>query len=67
MTLYNVVIPIGGHLDIQVEAESEREAIDKAMDEADLNFLTSWDILDPVSQGNVLNFPSPWNIEVTED
>lgn len=67
MKTWTVTIPVGGHAVLSVEAETEQEAIDKAVDSVQLSDLESWDILNPVSRGNVLSFPSPWEIEAEED
>lgn len=67
MTTYNVTIPIGGHAYLVIEAESEDEAISKAMDEVTLAHVDNWEALTRVNKGNVCYFPSPWEAEASED
>lgn len=66
MPTFGVTMPIGGHAYVEVEAETEEQAKELAMDQVSLTDIDGWEILDPVSQGNVLSFPSPWEIEVAE-
>lgn len=63
MKTYAVTIPIAGHLHIEVEANSEEEAIEKGMDEADLSHIEEWTALQRFNQGNVCYCPSPWEAE----
>ncbi len=69
MAVYEVLIPMAGHLVIAVEANSEEEAKDKAYDQATIEHLENWEALECFNQGNVCYCPSPWEVEVikTED
>lgn len=75
---YNVVIPIAGHIVVEVTAGSKEEAIRQAfetnavcdgitirIDEPVLEF--TWDMLTKFNSGNVCHCPSPWQIEVEEN
>lgn len=68
MPKYNVIVPIAGHIYVQVEASSEEEAIQKGMDEA----LTSQDIQYEIMEGgfvkgDVCYCPKPWKPMAEED
>lgn len=67
MKTYNVTLPIGGHAFLTVEANSEEEAIDAAMNEVTLQHLEDWEVLTQVNRGNVCYFPSPWQAEAIEE
>lgn len=60
---YSVVLPIAGHLAIEVEADSKEGAIQKAMDIATLTDIEGWEYYEH-SEGNVNSFPSPLYPEV---
>ena len=62
MKTYNVVLPIAGHIYVQVEANSEKEAIAAAFDSPDLvaENIESWEVLQKFNSGNVCHCPSPW-------
>jgi hypothetical protein len=60
MAIYNVVIPIAGHAHKAVEADSEDEAIEKAMGEVTIDDIEEWEALRRFNQGNVCYCPSPW-------
>lgn len=66
MALFDVVIPIAGHVYLQVEADTEEEAIDKAFNEATIEDVEDWECLEQFNQGNVCYCPSPWEVEVRE-
>ena len=66
---YDVIIPIGGHITITVEAEDKDQAITAALEKrlspeeiAD----AEWEMLDKVNNGNVCHFPLPWEVEAIE-
>jgi hypothetical protein len=42
MKTYRVVLPITGHLNVEVEAESKEEAIDNALNEYSVNADVAW-------------------------
>jgi hypothetical protein len=64
MKKYNVTIPIAGHAYVEVEAENEEDAKEKAMDKTTTDI--EWEYLDQFNKGNVCYCPSPWEIEVEE-
>ncbi len=54
MALYEVIMPIAGHVLVEVEAESEADAIDKAFEaEITTNEIEEWDVYRHLQQGNV--------------
>ena len=63
MAEYNVTIPIAGHIYKTVEADSEAEAIDKAMESVSIDDLGDWEPLIQFNRGNVCYCPSPWEAE----
>ena len=63
MDTYSVIIPIAGHAVLTVEASSEKEAIEKGMEEAKLTHVEDWECLKQFNQGNVCYCPSPWEAE----
>lgn len=65
MKTYNVTIPIAGHAVVQVEANSEEEAIQLAMesDQLALKSIEYWEPLERFNEGNVCYCPQPWEAE----
>lgn len=64
MPTYTVIIPMAGHLIVEVEAKDEAEAKEKALDEASIEHLEGWEALEQFTEGNVCYCPSPWEVEV---
>lgn len=62
MAKYSVLIPIAGHICIEVDAESEQAAIDAAFESDDLTLdnVEQWEALTEFNSGNVCHCPSPW-------
>jgi len=65
--IYSVKIPIAGHAFLEVEADSEEEAIDKAIDAATIDDVDEWEALKQFNVGNVCFCPSPWEAEATNE
>lgn len=63
---YHVTVPIGAHAFLTVVADSEEDAVDRAMEEVTLEHVEDWDVMREVNRGNVCYFPSPWEIVVEE-
>jgi len=63
---FNVTIPIAGHAFVEVEAEDEKAAIAKAMDEVSREHLEEWTPLDRFNSGNVCYCPHPWEVTAEE-
>lgn len=63
MSTYRVTVPIAGHHTVMVEAETEEEAIEKAMDTDMSDGDFEWEALEQFHQGNVCYCPSPWEAE----
>ena len=66
MPVYSVVIPMAGHLVVEVQAKDEEEAKEKAFGEATLDHLEEWEALTQFNKGNVCYCPSPWEVEVIQ-
>jgi hypothetical protein len=65
MKEYCVQVPICGYAVVMIEAENEKEAIEKAIENVDLSDMESWDALEHVVEGNCFNGPLN-DIEVEE-
>lgn len=59
-----VVVPIAGHAYIEVDADTEEEALEKAIDGVTSDHFESWEALEQFNQGNVCYCPRPWQAEV---
>lgn len=57
MKRYIVNIPIAGFVSVDVEAENEKDAIEKAFDseELDLKNCEEWEAFSQLCEGNILN------------
>ena len=53
MKIYYLTIPITGIIDIEIEAENEEEATQKAFDEISLDQVAGWQAHENITQGNV--------------
>lgn len=61
---YNVVLPIAGNAHVTVDAaESEAEAIERALEAVTIDDIDEWEPLRQFHKGNVCYCPSPWNAE----
>ena len=68
MATWDVTVPIAGHAFKTVEADSEEEAIDKAIETVSLHDVENWEALTQLNMGNVCFCPRPWEAEaVCED
>ena len=64
MKTYGVRLPVAGHVYVEVEAESEEDAIDKAFEESyTVDDLVEWETLRQFNQGNVCYCPHPWEAD----
>lgn len=64
MARYSCVLPFAGHAVIEVEADSEVDAISKALEmPIDNDDIETWEVLERFHQGNVCYCPSPWKAE----
>ena len=66
MPTYSVMVPIAGHIIVDVEADNEDDAKEKALlsDDLDLKNVHEWEALEKFNSGNVCHCPSPWEINV---
>jgi hypothetical protein len=62
---WEVIVPIAGHALAVVEAETETEAISKAIDTVSLDDIESWEAVAQFNQGNICYCPQPWEAEAT--
>lgn len=67
MKTYTVTLPIAGHAYVTVEAEDEKQAIEKALEEVTIENIEDWQAMETFNQGNVLYCPQPWNAEAVEE
>lgn len=65
MKTYEVKLPITGWALVEVEAESEADAIKAAFDEVTLKHVEEWEAVERIVAGNVVYALRPWNAEVT--
>lgn len=52
---YGVSLPFTGYVYVEVEAENEEKALDKAWDEATLDDMVEWGFTEHICRGNVLD------------
>lgn len=64
MKTYGISLPITGVAHLEVEAESEEEAIEKAFKLVTINDIDEWEALEHVSRGNVCYAMQPWDVTV---
>jgi hypothetical protein len=64
--VYSVTVPFAGHMVIEVEAESEEAAIEKAIEEVTSEHIEGWEPLEHFNQGNVCYCPQPWEAEAVD-
>jgi len=57
MKTYGITIPIAGMAYIQIETNSEKEAIEKAFNDITNENIEEWECFEHISQGNVLYAP----------
>ncbi len=60
---YEVTVPFAGHMICTVEAETEEEAIEKAIDRCTLSDVESWEAVQQFNEGNICYCPHPWEAE----
>lgn len=65
--LWAVTVPIAGHAYVVVEADSKDEAIDKAIDEASIDNLETWQAMRQFNEGNICYCPHPWEAEAVDE
>lgn len=65
--IFSVTIPIAGHVTVDVEADDEKSAIEKAwgMNLGDSDCI-EWEAVEKFNSGNVCHCPSPWQVEVED-
>lgn len=60
MKTWYVMLPVAAHAELEVEAETENKAIERAKALVQLCDLAKFEALDCVMLGNVCHFPRPW-------
>lgn len=66
MKTYGVTVPITGHAFIEVEAESEDDAIREALESISLEHIESWEAIRAVNTGNICHCMTPWEADAVE-
>ncbi len=66
MKKYGVTLPIAGEAYVEVEANSEEEALEMAKSTVTLEDLQEWDYMNKVNSGNVCHFPFAWEASVED-
>lgn len=61
---WQVTIPIAGHAYLTVEAATEEEAREIALNSVTHDDIETWEQLEQFNEGNVCYCPHPWEIEV---
>jgi hypothetical protein len=67
MKSWSVTLPIAGHAYLTVEAETEEEAIEQALNEVTIDHIETWEAVERFNQGNVCYCPLPWEAEVVDE
>lgn len=63
---YQVTVPFAGHMVIEVDADTEAAAIEKALEEVTSDHIEGWEPLECFHEGNVCYCPQPWEAEVID-
>jgi DNA-binding GntR family transcriptional regulator len=66
MKTYLVTLGIVGRAIVEVEAESEGAAIERACEEITRDDIDEWEALTRACRGNVCSRPSPWDATAKE-
>lgn len=64
---WTVTLPIGGHAYVDVVAETEKEAIEKAQEAVTVHDIDTWETLPEVNRGNLCLFPTPWSASAEDN
>lgn len=64
---FTVAVPIAGTAYIEVEAETEEEAIRLGLDGVTLEHIETWEALEQFHEGNVCYCPHPWSAEAQDN
>lgn len=67
MRVFSITIPIAGHAFMEVEAENEAAAIEKALETVTMDNIDMWEPLEQFNQGNVCYCPQPWNVVAKDE
>ena len=67
MKNWNVTVPVAGHAYVEVQAETEQEAIEKAIGEVEKEHVETWEPLEQFNRGNVCYCPHPWEATATDE
>lgn len=66
MPKYHIMIPIAGHIELEIEADSQKAAKEKAFNTRFGPEQIQYEALDAFMTGNVCHCPEPWEIEIEE-
>lgn len=64
MKIYEIRVPVAGIALVEVEADSAKEAQEKALETVRLTDLEEWESLECFHEGNVCYCPRPWEITI---
>ncbi len=67
MRTFEVTLPIAGHAYVLVEAETEAQAIDAALDKVELRHIETWEALKAFNTGNICHCPTPWKASAADE
>jgi hypothetical protein len=67
MKSWSVTLPIAGHAYLTVEAETEEEAFEMALNEVTIDNVETWEAIMQFNQGNVCYCPHPWSAEAIDE
>lgn len=63
MKNYDVTVPIAGHAVVTIAAESEEDAVNRAIEFVEFSDISEWEALIRFNQGNICYCPQPWEAE----
>lgn len=63
---WSVTLPITGLAYLEVEAETEDEAIEMALGMVENNDIETWEAVRSITRGNVCYAMQPWDAEAVE-
>lgn len=67
MNSWTVTLPVTAIAVLEVEAETEEAAIEKALEEVTIDHLESWEAVEAINQGNVCYAMHPWDAEAVDN
>ena len=65
MARFEVLLPIAGHAIVEVDADDEADAIEKAFEVVSNKHIEDWEAMESFMRGNTCYCPQPWSAEAT--